>query len=107
MKKIDIKVKKNDKGEFLEGPFFVKELNFDEVIDIQDKISNQESDDSNERLIQSCLIYENGRNVFKPKQVNVIKNRINGVDFMAVLVVSNKLNDFSKISDLVEEYSKN
>lgn len=105
MEQLDIRVKKNAKGELLSGPFFVKELDFDELTNLQEK----HSADSifNSHIIQSCLVDSDGVEVFKPQQVKLIKARINGSHFGVVLYVANKVNDFGAIARYMEQYKKN
>ncbi len=105
MEQLDIRVKKNAKGELLDGPFFVRELDFDELTSLQDK----HSADSifNSHIIQYCLVDADSAPVFKPQQVKLIKSRINGSHFAAVLYVANEVNDFGAIAKYMEKYKKN
>ena len=105
MEQLDIRVKKNAKGELLQGPFYVKELDFDELTSLQEK----HSEDSifNSHIIQCCLVSADGTPVFKPQQVKLIKSRINGAHFGAALYVANEVNDFGAISRYMEKYKKN
>ena len=103
MEKLDIKVRKSAKGGFIEGSFFVKQLDFDECIALHEK----SGDDGNARLVQMCLVKADGEPVFKPQQVNLIKDRLSGVDYMCVLITCNELNDFAKIGQLADKYAKN
>lgn len=105
MEKIDIKVRKNAKGDLIEGDFFVKELSFDECIEMNEK--GDKGGDSNNRLIQMCLVNSDGERVFKPQQLKIIPDRLSGVDMMSILIEANGLNDFSKIGEISEKYSKN
>lgn len=105
MEKIDIKVRKGKNGSFIDGPFFVKTLDFDECIALHEKRDKDEN--NNWRLIQMCLVFSDGSPVFKPQQMNVIKDRLSGVDIMAVLMEANGQNDFSKIGTIAEKYQKN
>lgn len=107
MEKVDIQIRKgkSEKSGFIEGEFFVKALDFDELMDLQAKAS--EDSDNNGRLIQACLMDDSGEPVFKPQQINVIKDRMSGVDYMVVLMEANQLNDFSKLNAIAEKYAKN
>jgi len=104
MDKIDIQVKKNSKGDLIEGPFFVTEIDYDSIVDLQSK-----PDDENRPswLIQKCLVNEDGENIFKPQQVKLIKQRLKGAHYMALLMACNGINEFDKISEVGEKYSKN
>jgi len=104
MELVDIKVRKNKKGDLIEGEFFVKELSFDECMTLHSSASDG---DENSRMIQMCLVDSEGNHVFKPQQVKLIKDRLNGVDMTSVLIVANGLNDFTKIGELAEKYAKN
>jgi len=105
MELINIKVKKNSKGDLRDGKFYVKELSFDECFELHDK--GDKGEDANLRLVQMCLVDEEGERVFKPQQMKLIKERISGVDMMAVLMEANGLNDFNKIAEISEKYRKN
>lgn len=105
MEKVDIRVKKNKKGDFLSGSFFVKELDFDECLELHEKTGN--GDDNNLRLVQMCLVDSSGERVFKPQQMKLIKERLSGIDMTIVLIEANGLNDFSKIADISDKYRKN
>ena len=104
MERVDIRVRKNKKGEFVDGEFYVKELDVDEIFSLQgspdDKLENS-------RLLQKCLVTSEGEPVFKPQQINLIKERLSGVDFTVALIAANGINDFGKIGATVDKYSKN
>ncbi len=102
MVEVDIKIKKGKTG-YLDGPFFVKELDFEDCMSLQ----SNESGDEHSRLIQMCLVDADGNNVFKPQQIKLIKERISGVDMGVLLVHATGLNDFEKIAGAAELYKKN
>ena len=99
MEKVDIKVSKS-KAE----SFYIKQLSFDECMSLYEKSG---SGDENSRLVQLCLVDEEGKPIFKPQQIPMIKERLSGVDMAVVLTVANGINEFSKIAEVAEKYSKN
>lgn len=116
MELVDIKVKKSAKGDYIDGKFYVKELDYDEFLNIRknsgkhkdgEKSDIADSEEGNMRLIQACLVDEDGEHVFKPQQINLIKKRMSGVNIMATLIVATNVNDISKLGDLAEKYAKN
>ena len=100
MEKVDISIKGSAKTEF-----YVKALDFDECLEFHEKTTKDT--DHNLKLVQMCLVDSTGARVFKPQQVKVIKDKINGVDLMSVLMVANAVNDFEKLGNIAEKYQKN
>lgn len=105
MEKLDIKVKRNKKGDLLDGPFYIKELDFDEFGALQEKHSADPI--FNSEIVRACLVDSEGKNIFKPQQVPLIKSRINGAHFGVILYVANKANDFGAIAKYMDMYEKN
>jgi len=99
MDKVDIKVSKS-KAE----SFYVKQLSFDECMALYEKSG---SNDESSRLIQLCLVDEEGKPIFKPQQIPLIKERLSGVDMAVVLTVANGINEFAGIAQVAEKYAKN
>lgn len=106
MDAIDIRVKKNKKGDLIEGPFFVAELSIDEVLEYYQKVEKSQVD-SRALLAQAVLRFKDGKHVFKPQQVNLIHERLGGVFFLKVVYVANQLNPVESIAELVGKYEKN
>lgn len=105
MEKLPIKIYKNAKGDPMEGSFFIKALSFDDLISYQEKLGKDE--DERARLLQMCLVNEDGERVFKPQQIKVIKDRMSGSHYMSALIVATNENDFDLISKVGEKYAKN
>ena len=104
MKKIDIKVKKSAKGDYLEGDFFIKALSFNELVALQEKLGG---DGGEARMVQACLVDANGDNVFKAQQINIIGDRMIGGDMVMCVMDAMHINRIGKIGELAESYSKN
>ena len=104
MKRIQIKIRKSKKSEYLEGEYFVKALDFDEVQAYFQKSQANKDEDARFRLVQMCLVNKDGSNVFLPKQINIIKDRLIGTHLLNAMVVATKENDFTSFT---EDYEKN
>lgn len=105
MDQITIQVRKNKKGDLLDGPFFIKQLNVDELLELMSKI--EKAEDDNGLFVQRTLVTKDGKTVFAPQQVSLIKDRIGGVDYLKVLMAAQALNPIQELADLQEKYSKN
>lgn len=109
MEKIELKIRKSKNGPLLKGPFFVKELDFEEVKEYFDKVIGKNLGDEEEktRLVQMTLVDKAGNNIFKPQQVNVIKTRMGGIQIMKASYLATKVNDMTSFAEFIQEYEKN
>lgn len=104
---VDIRVYKDGKGTIREGEYFVKELDFDELSEVQEKYDSKNPGSINDRIVLACLVDKTGKPVFTAQQIKLIRKRINGSHFGLILYVANEVNDFAAISNYAEMYKKN
>jgi hypothetical protein len=105
MKKVDIVVLKNKKGDLMEGDFYVKRLSFDEITKVMEQASDASTINTN--IISHCLVHKDGAPVFKPQQRKLIAERLPGVDTSIVMAEAEALNRFARLGQLGDEYEKN
>lgn len=106
MDEIQISVKKNKKGDLVEGPFFVRELDIDQLTGYYDAIQKPGADEK-ALLAQATLCTKDGEPVFKPQQVKLIKERLSGVDYLKLLYVAGQVNPLQDLEELMVKYEKN
>ena len=107
MKLLNVEVRKTAKSEEKLGDIYVKALDFDEIQSYFEKIQGVNPDEERLRLVQMCLVLKDGANVFKPQQINVIKNRMIGSHLMKAMLAVTKVNDLESFGDFAEQYEKN
>lgn len=105
MEKIDLEIRKGSKGQLLDGDFFIKELDADEITDMHE--SSGKDIDEKALLFQMCIVRANGEPVFKAQQRNLIKKRMKGSHFLSALIAISAVNDFDKMSATIDKYAKN
>ena len=105
MEKVDISVKKSKTTQF-EGPFYIREIDPDGIIVFFDRISKPDADE-NAILIQMTLCGSDKKPLFQPKHVTSLKSKMNGIDWMKVLLVNKKINPVGELLGFQEKYLKN
>lgn len=104
MESIDIKVRKNKTQNF--SGLHVKALDADEIMDFFDRIAKPSADEAC-ILAQMTLCSKDKVPVFAPKQVNVMKTKMSGLDWVKLLFLCRHMNPIGELVEFQEKYLKN